>query len=145
MDPLSITASVVAVVTVTAKLTNSLCKLRGHREADGLVHALMNEVTTLRAISTRIEAVACRYPGSLSSERLNCLEQLQQVLDAAKVKLEELDNIIHYGLIRPPDDGGIEKLSRRAWLHHKTDVQRIQQELRTLRQDISMLVETLNL
>ena len=145
MDPLSITASVIAVVTVTAKVTNSLSKLRGLREADDLIHALMNEVTTLRAISAQIEAVARQYQDSLSSEQFACLEQLKQMLRAAKVKLEELDNIIHYRLIQPPDDGGIQKLSRRAWLRHKTDVQRIQQELRTLRQDISTLIETLNL
>ncbi len=145
MEPLSITASVIAVVTLTAKVTNSLNKLRGLREADNLVHALMNEVTTLRAISTQIEAVARQYQDSMSSEQLACLEQLKQVLRAAKDKLEELNNIIHYQLLRPSGSGGIEKLSRRAWLRHKTDVQRIQQELRTFRQDIGTLIGTLNL
>ncbi|KAI9711345.1 MAG: hypothetical protein M1812_007194 [Candelaria pacifica] len=145
MDPLSITASVIAVLGLSVKVTQGIGKLRGLREADDLLHALMNEITTLRAIAGQVEAVLRQHRDSLSAEQIACLESLEHVLKAAKAKLEELDHIIHYKLLRPKSDPSNDKLSRRAWLNYESDIQRLQQELRTLRQDIGTLVGTLNL
>ncbi|KAI9784656.1 MAG: hypothetical protein M1835_003537 [Candelina submexicana] len=145
MDPLSITASVIAVGTLTVKVGKGLDKLRSLREADDLLLALMNEVTTLRDIAGRIEAILHQHRESLSAEQLACSEQLERLLAAAKAKLEELDNIIHYQLLRAADKIGNEKLSRAAWFRHRSHVQRLQQELQRLQQNIRTLVATLNM
>ncbi|KAI9699636.1 MAG: hypothetical protein M1836_002670 [Candelina mexicana] len=145
MDPLSITASVIAVVTLTAKVTKALRKLRGLREADDLLLALINEITTLRTSARQIEAVLSDHRDSLSAEQLACSEQLERLLGAAKAKLEELDIVIHYQLLRAADNNGNEKLSRAAWFRHRNHVQRLQQELQRLQQNIGTLVATLTM
>lgn len=149
MDPLSITASIVGLTSVVTTLAKFLVKLSDFRESAGSADALideiidlMNEVTTLHEILKNIEEVSSQHNDLLSSEQLTYLEQLQQALETATVTLEELNRITHRRLLK---DDGNENMSRQVWLHHKSDVQRLQKQLRTLRQKISTVFPDLNL
>ena len=83
---------------------------------------------------------------SIKSVEPNTLE-LQQALDvvqtlaaSAKRVLDELDTLIQQKLLHDPDltVQGKKRVSRRAWLRHSKQLQRLYISLRTTRQNLAV-------
>ena len=93
MDPLSLTASVIAVATLAAKTCTTFAKLRGlHKAIPGRLHALNNEVADIELVLYQVAAVVREREVLQSREREQ--EDIEHLVEQAKTKLDELRAII---------------------------------------------------
>ena len=94
MDPLSLTASVIAVATLAAQTCKSFAKLRGlHKAIPGRLHALNNEVVDIELVLYQVAAVVREREGLLSREREQA--DIKHLLEQANIKLDELRVIVN--------------------------------------------------
>ncbi|KAK6504655.1 hypothetical protein TWF481_006594 [Arthrobotrys musiformis] len=61
MDPLSVTASVIAIVTAAGQVSNGLAKLAALRGAPEIIMALHNEVSDLRLVVHSCQSILDRH------------------------------------------------------------------------------------
>ncbi|KAI9696408.1 MAG: hypothetical protein M1836_005686 [Candelina mexicana] len=145
MESLSVAASVYSIVGLILNVINNHRTLRDLFGDSDMVSALINEMTDLRVISDQINTRIHQHQSSLSSEQITYQAQLEQLLDATKVTLSELDNALHHISFEPLNYvGGQEKLKLFLFCH-KIKIERLHQELRTSRQDMVVLFGMLNL
>ena len=96
-DPLSLAASVIAVVGVAKGVALTMSKIKNIHNAPAEVLALSNEVSDLQILLDDVQKHIVRNP-YLSQERLQYLSTL---VGKAKDKLLQLDELIQYRLLRP--------------------------------------------
>jgi hypothetical protein len=135
MDPLSIIASTVTIASATAK---SLERLRSVYDAGSELHALMNEVSEFRIVLPEVERVVLERRTHQQLPQ-GTVEKICNLLEGAKKNLRSLDTIIKDRLIRSYSISGEAKVALLAWLHQKSKVKRIQQELKVTRSSLSDL------
>ncbi|KAL8861156.1 MAG: hypothetical protein Q9178_002372, partial [Gyalolechia marmorata] len=132
MDPLTITASVIAILGAAGQVTKGIAKVQALQHAPADLSGLMNEVSDLRAVISQVST----FSNQLEEERFRGpVVTLKGHLDEAMVRLRTLDNLINVELFKVRADGTI-KMSRTAWIRLKADVQRRQRELRSIRVNI---------
>lgn len=91
MDPVSVTASVIAIATVAAQVTTAFAELRKDSvELPGRLHALSNEVADIEFVLYQVAAVL---------QERNCLsdddkQSIPALLGQADAKLKQLKNIL---------------------------------------------------
>ena len=91
MDPLSLTASVIAVATVAAKIGSVFAELRKHCiELPGRLHALNNEVADIEVVLYQVAAVVNDRSSLPASDQI----AIPRLLKQAKTKLSELNEIM---------------------------------------------------
>ena len=142
-DPLSITASIIAVVGAAEGVTKTLSKIKNMRHAPDELLALINEVSDLRIILSDIHSYIVE-----NTERPQIpYERLQHVtifVNRAKEKLLQLDELIQYRLTKPESVTDQIKISRREWARAKTTIERFQQNLRDIRLNIIAQMTVVN-
>ena len=128
-DPLSITASIIAVIGAAEGVGKALAKIKDIRNAPEDVLALINEVSDLRVILGDVEK-STRAAGTtpLPHEQL---AHMSTLIDRAKDRLLEIDQLIHYQLVKP-DTSDI-KVSRREWAIARPTIKRFRESLRDVR------------
>ena len=95
MDPLSLTASIIAVATVAAQTCNAFAKLRGlHNAIPGRLHALNNEAVDIELVLYQVAALVREREGLLSAREREQAD-IKHLLDQAKPKLDELRAIVN--------------------------------------------------
>lgn len=93
MDPLSLTASIIAIATVAGRTCKGFQKLRTlHKAIPGRLHALNNEAVDIEVVLYQLAAVV-RERESLSSS-LREQEDINHLLERARTKLGELRAIV---------------------------------------------------
>jgi Fungal N-terminal domain of STAND proteins len=90
MEPLSLTASIIAVLTAANTVAHGLVKLRGFKNAPDELLALMNEVSDLQVILEEVNEIS-RTQG-VHGDRLSL--NLAQLLIRAKSTLLKLHRLI---------------------------------------------------
>lgn len=129
MDPLSFTASVIAVATLTAQVKQAFVKLRDVcQNLPGRLHALNNEVSDLTAVLNDVEALAAD-PASLRVAH-HQQTSIPKVLDRLRIKLTELKSILE-ALTLACSRSKIRLLQARQWSKVQGRLQGLQEELRT--------------
>ena len=130
-DPLSITASIIAVVGAAEGIANTFAKIKDIRHAPFEILALMNEVSDLKIVLETVQR-------SIDRSRLprGELLLLAGLIQKAKDKLLQLDNLIHYRLLKPESGVNEIKVSYRAWVRAKSTIQNFRQSFRDIRLDI---------
>jgi hypothetical protein len=132
MDPLSVTASILAIVGAANQVYKGLAKIRALHHAPAELSALINEVSDLRAILSQVATFSSR----LEEERLRGpVIALKSHLSRARDQLCVVDNLITAELIKVKADGTV-KISRTAWLRLKPDFDLAQRELTGIRVNI---------
>ncbi|KAL9116909.1 MAG: hypothetical protein Q9187_006561 [Circinaria calcarea] len=135
-DPLSITASIVAVIGAARVITKTLGKIKNLRNAPNELLALFNEVSDLRIILEDLQHYILQNierPQILQEE----LQHISILVDRAKDKLLELDEFIQYRLVKPESISDQIKVSKRKWARAKDSIERFRQSLRDIRLNIS--------
>ena len=95
MDPLSITASVVAVATLAAQIAGALAELRALcKQLPGRVHALSNEVSDIEVVLLQVAKVIEERSCSPIPITETDHTTIPQLLKKAESKLNELKSII---------------------------------------------------
>lgn len=142
MDPLSLVASIITVVTLagtTAKELSHLCRVI--RDAPAEVHALNNEIVDLQGILYTIQAVADAEDheglqnGAQSNSQKGPLKapgvMITVHLDRAKEKLSELSHLIRKCMAK-----GNSLRFHQIWLRQRSKARVLQRELRNIRANL---------
>ena len=139
-DPLSITASIIAVVGAAEGVTKTLAKIRNIRNAPEELLALINEVSDLRIVFGDVQNYIQSTERSQTTSRLattnEVLQHMAILINRAKYKLLELDQLIQYRLMKPESISNHIKVSRREWTRAKTTIESFRQALRDIRLNI---------
>ena len=142
MDPLSITASVIAVLTAAGQVADGLSKLKALIScAQDEVCQLLNEVADLELVIHQIEAATENLPAAMNQETSG----IRRSMDRAEKKLLELRDLIENRLgiplsqnldkLNKPDTLRISKLK---WVKESQKAREIQKDLRSIRQSLSL-------
>ena len=148
MDPLSLTASIIAILGVSGQVGGVIRKLASVRGAPDILRALNNEITDLRLVVTSIQDAFQRQrtttlPPSVtgSGYHASITSSLQQALD----KVHELEALYHR--LRPitPNASGLLKLSPVRWAREQSKVLQLRDDLKIVRLQLLGALETLAL
>jgi len=137
MDPLSIIASIITVLTVT---TQGLHKLIDLREAPAWLQALSNELEVLRALITTLQISIQDF----SADSQAIIFKLLEPVRSAVLTLEQL---IQYQLIHPDkvDKHGQPKMSKSGWLMASSKAEEMRQQIAHARGNLQVGLSACNL
>jgi hypothetical protein len=141
MDPLSITASVIAVATIATQIGSAFRKLRSLCiELPGRLHALSNEVADLEIVLRQLAAVI---------EERSCLprtapvhDTIPQLLKQATTKLTQIRAIVE-GLAETCSHRTI-IVRAKAWRKHHGKLQALQDDVRTIKCSLNLTLGASN-
>jgi hypothetical protein len=141
MDPLSITAGVIAVGTLTVQVSKALSHLRNvSRGLPDRLHALSNEVTDLSAIVQDVEVMLNDPAFKVAPAELT---SISTTLSSLRSKLIELKEILHnLSKACEPTRSPINKA--RQWSKFQNKLQRLQEEIKTHKSHLSIALSTSN-
>ena len=134
MDPLGLTASILAVLTAAGTVSNGLKKLRSLKHASDEFLVLMTEVSDLQIVLEEVND-AIRAQGE-HGERLST--NLAKLLLRAKITLVKLNKIIQKRLTRAQTTSLNElKVARLAWIMKRPAVKALQEELQGIKLNLT--------
>ena len=131
MDPLSITASVIAIGTAARGAATCLRKVAKLKGLPAAISALWNEVSDLRVLVEDIKSLLMTDRGRFmcaESPPTPGLTSLKTSLDFAKDTLDSLESVINTQLRKK--DGSVDRVS---WLRLENTAKKLQQDLRLAR------------
>ena len=135
MDPLSITASTLTVLTA---LETASQLIKSYRDAPGQLEALENEISDVTATVTEVARVI-----EDNKEKADTLSNngshLTLALSNIRGKAQELEALLRCCVPLPSTET---KISRISWLKVKSKVQSLQAELRDCRLSLSIALAT---
>ena len=139
-DPLSIIASIIAVIGAAESAGKALNRIRDIMNAPDEVLALSNEISDLTVVLKHVETYIPAANGAVIS--LEYLEHLSVLVKRAHSKLAQLENIMHDHL---PESGGANRRSsplRLWWALLKTKVNGLRVDLRDIKLSIIVQITT---
>lgn len=144
MDPLSFTASLIAVVATAGTVAKQLRLLQSSlRDASSLLSALINEISDLRIILEACSsAVTELYRSSNSPNPPTPLADAEKILNRTKTQLEDLEKIVLSCFGGSSDSANVSRIVKLRWLREKGKAERLQGKLRDSKQDLLMLLES---
>ena len=146
MDPLSITASCIAVAGAGGAAVKGIKKLRDLKKIPDALLSTINEVTDLTLV---VQDIRSSFQFQLYQDSSSFSEAsislIYQLLNRAQTTLLELDQVINYRLLSSPSGNGQVTFNRLAWISEESHVRRLQASLRTTRLDIAARFAALGL
>lgn len=134
MDPLSITASVLTLLTAANKVAKGLDKLASIKGAPAAVLALNNELSDLRLVLTEAEPLLQRHAHTAVSLTSGS-RTLQLSIDKAKGRLADLESIVGNRLMRR-----MGTRDRLGWLYEQDRVQKALTDVRTAKANVTAML-----
>ena len=144
MDPLSVTASCIAVAGAGGVAIKGLKKLRDITKLPDVLLSIINEVADLTLV---VQDIKSSFQSQQDSTNISqsSIAVITQLIDRAQATLLLLDQVINYRLLQSPKLNGEITFSRSAWILEEQRVQRLQASLRTTRLDLATSFAALNL
>lgn len=133
-DPLSVTASIIAVVGAAQAVTKGLRHLKAAKDAPEGLQDLVLDVAQLEMV------LNCVKSSVLSSDSPPI--EVATLLGEAGSKLLELRSLIEYTLTKA---GVSDKVDRWQWLRKGNEVERLRNQLGTIRLNLVALTSSVNL
>ena len=134
MEPLSVTASVVAVLGAARRLSKGVDLIKA---AKGAPESLDDLLLHLSGIEDVLHAIQ-----DVSSEPSTVSPGFTRILGRTKAKIVEMESLIQYTLT---EAGESSKVDRWQWLRKRDEVEKLQRQLDALRNDLTALITTQNL
>ena len=134
MDPLSVTASVLALLGAARKLSKGVDIMRAAKGAPESLDDLLLQLSDIEEVLQEIQHVSAE-PSAVSPG-------LTKVLGRTKAKFLEMESLIQYTLT---EAGESSKVDRWQWLRKRDEAERLQRQLDALRNDLTALISTQNL
>ena len=131
MDPLSITAGIISVLSASGTIAGGLSKIRGMKRAPNALLQLNNEVTDLQLLVQAIDELYRPHNATTAIQQ----EVVCSALERAKLTVLELEKFIGYTLTKETDVGT--KVDRVSWFRHHDRVREIRDTLRCVRSDLN--------
>jgi len=128
MDPLAITASVIAVIGAAKKVNKSLRLLKDVKDAPDGLRDLLDHIS-------RFESFLRASERGVPESDTDAPELRERLLEA-KAKLVEIDQFAQYTLT---EAGESSKVDRWQWVQKRSVVERFKRQLDEIRQDVMSL------
>ena len=144
MDPLSLTASCIAVAGAGGAAVKGLKKLRDLAKVSDILLSTINEIADLTLVVQDIRLSFQVHQNSSNISQASTAV-ISHLLGRPQATLIELDQIINIRLLQLPKSKGEIKFSRSAWVFEEQRIQRLQASLRSIRLDIAMRFAALSL
>lgn len=134
-DPLSITASVIAIGTLATQVCETLVSLRVRTDFKGRLHTIKSEISDLQTVLNHASSVLDeRSKQKLSND---ALEAVSSILRRIQVNLKQQDRIA-CRLAKPSDSTKGKIIASGLWLKEKPKLQQLREELRSLKASLVM-------
>ena len=136
MDPLSLTASVIAVITAAGTVASGLKKLQVIANATDELLALMTEVSDIQIVLEEVNDALRAQGGYGEHMSLN----LAKLLIRAKTTLLRLNKVIQTHVAKSQASGTSPsgpKVARLTWMMERSTVRTLQEDLRLIRLNLA--------
>lgn len=144
MDPLSVTASVIAVATLAAQIGSALSELRTLcKQLPGRLHALSNEVSDIEVVLYQVARVV--EERSHSSIPISHADKttIPHILRKAEVKLNELKEVIDRITKLPTKNAAI-VFKVRLWRKEQSRIQILQEDIKEIKSSLNVILGASN-
>ena len=132
MDPLSLTASLLAILGAGGAIAKGLDKIRGLKNAPNILLQLNNEVTDLHLLIQGVDELYHQYSDSI---KLSQRQIVYNTLNRAKEALLELEILTSYHWTKETDKGT--DIDRTAWIRAQKKVRETKDKIRSVRNDLN--------
>ncbi len=140
MDPLSLTASIIAIVQISGTIGKGLKKIVNLRNAPDIFLALNNEVADLQCILQDVNSLLRQRLDTTGQEPLG---SLVRALEKAKQTLSKLEILLAYDLTTTKRNGNEARLDRSVWIRAEAKVHQIKDEIREDKSSLSSALSIL--
>lgn len=142
MDPLSVTASVLAIASLAASTCSAISDLRSLcKGLPGRLHAISNEVADLELVLTEVSMLLADRHDRLGFQR--AFKAIPHLLSQAEVKLIELDAIVQR-LMVASRDSKLPILGASIWRKEQGHLKALQDDIRTVKSSLNILLGVSN-
>lgn len=140
MDPLSIAASIVALIGATQSVAVGLNKLASLRGVPAAILALNNELSDLRLVLSEAEPILLKHGRvavDINGATPSPIEDgvLKLSFERAKQRLAELESVLQNRLLTR-----MGAMDRIGWLMEQDKVRKASEDLRTVRLNITAML-----
>lgn len=144
MDPLSFTASLIAVLGAAAAVAKQLEYLRrALKDASSILCSVTNEISDLRIVIGGCEsALNDLYANSSERDPATPLSDVVQIFERATEYLEKLAELAASCVKEGSVEEGRMRAAKIRWLRQKSNVKTLQLQIRESKQDILALMES---
>lgn len=139
MDPLSFTASLFTVIGTIGVIGNGLKKLIALKHAPRILHALNDEMASFYCVVQAVDFLVQQHIQIINTVPMS---NVCRALDKSTITLLELDDLVRNKLT-VETVGGERRLDRSVWLFAATRVQRVKDQIRADRLDLSAALSLL--
>lgn len=140
MDPVSLTASAVALVAFATRVCTAISSLRSLcKTLPGRIHAVSNEVADFELVLLQLTALL-ESRRQLPESKYSAMPHL---LKQARTKLTELESIIHK-LIRVRQNSRIPITIVKAWRHEQVRLKELQDDIRSVKSNLNIMLGASN-
>ena len=145
MDPLSITASAIAVLQAVSGTGKGISKLMTLRNAPLELQALYNEIEALRSLLVIVQSSIRQVQQSDAYEDLR--EPLCHLLTRTKAAVLDLETTVEYELRHgvEMDKNGLPRVSRTAWLRKSSKLEKLRAKIQDTRDNLSVGLQAINI
>ena len=145
MDPLSITASILAIVGAGGTIGKILKKTLAARRLPEILLQLNNEVTDLQYVVQDVDDVLRLHARTIEEDQglLPSSASLTSALEHAKQSLLALESLIAYNLTTVDSRDGTIKINRISWLRVESKMKDLIENIRTDRIRLSSALSLL--
>ena len=150
MDPLSLTASVIAIIGIGAQAAKAISKLASMRGAPDVLLALNNEIVDLHLVVLAVQDAFQKQRTSgtsfpdYRSDEVYINDSIISSLKEAKEKTLELDALYHCLRASTSRSDGFTSLNKVAFLLEQNKVRKMQEDLRCVRLKLGIALGMLN-
>ena len=145
MDPLSLTASIIAIVGAGSAVGKGLKKILSARNLPDVILQLNNEVTDLQFVVQNVDDLLRHQAESTQedSRPMQSHTSLAWALVHAKQTLLALESLIAYELTTVDSRNGQAKIDRISWLRAESKVKKLKDDISTDRVRLSTALSLL--
>ena len=132
-DPLSLTVSIIAVIGAVEVLGKTLKKISSIRNTLNELLALVNEISDFRIILSNIENHNVKNTEDVPQEQL---QHMSILLNRAKDRLLQLDELVQHRLIKPNLTSTRIKVSQLNWSRASGTIEEFRKSLKDVRMNL---------
>ena len=147
MDPLSLTASIIAVLGVGGQAVKGIAKLASIRGTPELVLALNNEISDLHVVILAIQDVFRQRTASGPGQRagdINIDTSITNSLRQANDLITNLEIFYNHLKVSSPGPTGTVTYERTVWLREQRRIKRMKEDLKSVRIKLTTSLGALN-